>query len=89
MISVEPLVVQIRAIRDGGRFGDPFTWAATGVRIGPGVLEIVGAMNSPAPSVWREMRRTLREQGWDRVVFRRMRRGKCEMHEVELRHEWA
>ena len=84
MISVEPLVVQIRAIKDGGQFGDAYKWSATGVRIAPGVLEIVGVLTAPSPSVWRELHRTLRESGWKQVVFRRLRYGKCEMHTVDL-----
>jgi hypothetical protein len=84
MIDVEPLAVCIRAVE--GAYGDPYIWSAAGVRIAPGVLEIVGAMTAPPPSVWRELKQTLREQGWETVVFRRMRRGKCcETHTVNLR----
>ncbi len=90
MISIEPLVIQIRKIKDGGQFGDPYTWTTTGVRIAPGVLEIVGSivmedgtMKAPTPSTWHEMKAALHGHGWKKVVFRRMR-GNCEIHQVEL-----
>lgn len=53
MISVEPLVVQLRFHKDEGQFGDPYIWSATGVRIAPGVLEIIGVIKAPLPSIWR------------------------------------
>jgi hypothetical protein len=101
MIHVQPLcehVIQIRAFKDGSEFGDPYVWSGTGVRVDEGVIEIVGCLDAPTPSIWRELRGLdaptpsiwrelrveLRAAGWDKVIYKRYVGGKAKTHTVDL-----
>ena len=85
MILIDPLVVEIRATKGSGEYGEVYEWGAIGVQIAHGVIEIRLAMTAPSPSVWRDLYKTLRAYGWKKVVFTRMRPGnQPEKHEVDL-----
>ena len=82
MIHIEPIVVQIRAFDDGKQYGDPYTWTGTGVRVDDGVIEIVGCLTAPTPSIWKQLHRTLKAAGWKQVIFRRHTEDGIKTHTV-------
>jgi len=82
---VETTSVVLRVFSDGREFGDRYDWCATGVRIAPGVLEILGVLRAPSPSEWRAVYRVLKAQGWRTVIWWRHRPdGQKDSHEVQL-----
>lgn len=82
---IETTSVVLRVFSEGREFGDPYDWCATGVRVAPGVLEILGVLRAPSPSQWRALFRVLRSQGWHTVVWWRHRPdGRHERHEMQL-----
>jgi len=82
-VHLEPLTFVLRIFGKGRSYGDPYDWAATAVRVEPGVLEILGVTRPPLPSEWRALRTDLRTQGWKKVIFTRMANGKEKKHVID------
>lgn len=82
---VETTSVVLRVFSEGREFGDRYDWCATGVRVAPGVLEILGVLRAPSPSEWRAIFRTLKAQGWQKVIWWRHRpNGQKDRREIRL-----
>ena len=84
MIHIEYLTILIRSC-NGEIYKDNYEWTATGVRVAPGVLEIMGCMDAPSPSIRRDLKHVLRAEGWKKVIYKHLRNGELVEQEIDLK----
>jgi len=69
--DIEPLAAVVRVI-PSGEFGDAYTWSATLRWQDRYTVEVLGVLQAPRPSEWRDVRAALRRAGVRKVVWHRL-----------------
>jgi len=75
----------IRVWAPGLKFGDPYSWTATCIRVTEDTVELRGVLQAPTPSEYRALRKMFKETGWVRwVTFERKRDGKSRWRSIKI-----